>query len=194
MNSTCRTAIAAAVAGGYVLGRTRKAKVAFAIGTFLAGRRFGLTPTALAAEGLRQLRESSQLADLREQIGGELLDAARAAASASADRRFSVFADTLRERVAEDRSADGDENGEDAEDAEEAEDGEESSGRERGREGERKKPPAKKSAAKKAAAKKSAAKKTAPSKKAAQARKRSGPAKKTASGRSSRSTTNQSGR
>lgn len=99
MNSTCRTAIAAAVAGGYVLGRTRKAKAAFAVGTLLAGRRFGLTPTALAGEGLRRLRESPQLADLREQIGGDLMDAARAAASASADRRFSAFAGTLRDRT-----------------------------------------------------------------------------------------------
>lgn len=196
MNSTCKTAVAAAVAGGYVLGRTRKAKMAFAIGTFLAGRRFGLTPTALAAEGLRQLRGLPQLADLREQISGELLDAARAAAATTADRRFSAFADTLRDRVREDWTAD---EGDEADEAEEKEEGdeaeeeeaeeEEPSAGEQGSGGERRKAPARKKApGRKPPAKKTAAKKTAPAKKTAQAGKKSGPAKKTSSGRSSRST------
>jgi hypothetical protein len=197
MNSTCRTAIAAAVAGGYVLGRTRKAKMAFAIGTFLAGRRFGLSPTALAAEGLRQLRESPQLADLREQMGGELLDAVRAAANTSADRRFAAFADTLRERgrARDDEQEPPDEADEAHEDADvdvyEGEDGvreepAEGHADRRGRPHERRKP-AKKSAAKKSAAKKAdpARKKSGPAKKAA--------AKKTASSRS-RSASSRSGR
>ncbi|MFI0900434.1 hypothetical protein [Streptomyces sp. NPDC020983] len=214
MNSTCRTAVAAAVAGGYVLGRTRKAKVAFAVGTFLAGRRFGLTPTALAAEGLRQLRESPQLAGLRDQIGGDLLAAARAAASTSADRRFAAFAETLRDRVKEDIADGGpeddageeeDENEAEAEDEAE-EEAEEEPEREAPRHGsgrERRNPPAqravdtarkraaagrpgpsKKSAAKKTAAKKTAAKKTAAKKTAA---------KKTAANRS-RSTASRQGR
>ncbi|MFI0720793.1 hypothetical protein [Streptomyces sp. NPDC021224] len=174
MNNSCRTAIAAAVAGGYVLGRTRKAKMAFAIGTFLAGRRFGLTPTAIAAEGLRQLRESPQLAELREQIGGDLLDAARAAASTSADRRFAAFAGTLRDRVKEDMAGGEpeDEAPEEDEAEEESPSGGQGSGREDGnapakRAAARKKAPAKKHAegrpgpAKKTAAKKTAAKKTA---------------------------------
>lgn len=44
MNNSCKTAVATAVAGGYVLGRTRKAKAAFAIATLIAGRRIGLSP------------------------------------------------------------------------------------------------------------------------------------------------------
>jgi hypothetical protein len=177
MNSTCRTAVAAAVAGGYVLGRTRKAKVAFAIGTFLAGRRFGLTPTALAAEGLRQLRESPQLAELREQIGGELLDAARAAAATSADRRFAAFAGTLRDRMKEDLAGDAPEDGADREDEDEDGGGEEPSG---GRE--RRKAPAKRAASRKAAParKRAAGRKPGPAKKAA----KKAAAKKPASDRS----------
>lgn len=175
MNSTCRTAVAAAVAGGYVLGRTRKAKVAFAIGTFLAGRRFGLTPTALAAEGLRQLRESPQLAELREQIGGELLDAVRAAATTSTDRRFAAFAGTLRDRMKEDLAGDEPEDGADGED-EDGGGGEPSGERERG------KAPAKRAASRKAAPdrKRAAGRKPGPAKKAA----KKAAAKKTASDRS----------
>jgi hypothetical protein len=191
MNSTCRTAIAAAVAGGYVLGRTRKAKMAFAIGTFLAGRRFGLTPAALAAEGLRQLRESPQLAGLREQISGDLLDAARAAASTSADRRFTAFADTLRERGREDLL--GEPPQDEADEADEEEDEEEaaqdSSDRRQAPARARKKAPAKKAAAKKSAAKKTASGKTGPAKRTA----KKTAAKKTASSRS-RSTTSRRGR
>jgi outer membrane biosynthesis protein TonB len=200
MNSTCRTAIAAAVAGGYVLGRTRKAKVAFAVGTFLAGRRFGLTPTALAAEGLRQLRESPQLAELREQLGGNLLDAARAAASTSADRRFTAFADTLRERGRgreedaeyEDEGYDEDEAEDEAEEPEEPEESEE----DRDDAGHEPKEPARRAPAKKAAArKKSGPGKKAPAKKAA-AKKTA--AKKAASKRSAsgrpRSASGRSGR
>lgn len=98
MDSRTRAVVTAAVAGGYVVGRTRKAKMIFAVGTFVAGRRFGLTPTALAAEALKQLRENPQLADLREQISGELLTAVRSAATASADRGLSSLAGVLRER------------------------------------------------------------------------------------------------
>jgi hypothetical protein len=199
MNSTCRTAIAAAVAGGYVLGRTRKAKTAFAIGTFLAGRRFGLTPTALAAEGLRRLRESPQLAGLREQIGGDLLDAARAAASTSADRRFTAFADTLRERGrAREEGAEYDDEGYDEDEAEEDEEAEEPEESEEDRDdaGHEPKEPARRAPAKKAAArKKSGPGRKAPAKKAA-AKKTA--AKKTASKRSAsgrpRSASGRSGR
>lgn len=98
MDIPCKTAVAAALAGGYVLGRTHKAKLAFVMATYFAGRRFGLGPQELAAEGLRQLRENPKLAPLREQIRDELLTAARSAASASAERRLTSLADKLRER------------------------------------------------------------------------------------------------
>lgn len=201
MNSTCRTAIAAAVAGGYVLGRTRKAKMAFAIGTLL------MRPPLRTQPGVPRRRRrppapgDPHLAGLREQIGGDLVEAARAAASASADRRFSAFADTLRERGREDTAGedlededyeDEPEEPEEPEEPDESEEPdepdepdepeEESSERRQAPARERKKAPAKKAAAKKTGpAKKAAARgKAAPAKKAA--------AKKTAPSRS-RSTT-----
>ncbi|MFF7751584.1 SRPBCC family protein [Streptomyces sp. NPDC007971] len=67
--------------------RTKKARVAFAAATYLAGRRFGLEPQQLLAEGIERLRELPQFADLNEQLRGEVLDAGRKAMSAVADRK-----------------------------------------------------------------------------------------------------------
>ncbi|WP_335980320.1 hypothetical protein [Streptomyces sp. CA2R106] len=188
-DSSCKTAIAAAVAGGYLLGRTRKAKTAIVIGTFLAGRRFPLSPAGLAAEGLRRLREHPQLDELRAQIKDELYMAASKAASSSADRGFSSLAGALRERgarrpqeepgeagEAEDRedSAEEDEQGpeddarggaESADDAEEPESPRHAPHRHDGPAGRKAAkhaaPPEKAAAAKKTAAKKAAARKPA---------------------------------
>lgn len=52
-----KAALAAAVLGGYVLGRTKKGRVAFAMATYLAGRRIGLEPQQMLAEGIKRLRE-----------------------------------------------------------------------------------------------------------------------------------------
>jgi len=98
MNSTGRTTVAAAMAGGYLLGRTRKAKAAFALGTLVAGRTFGLTPAGLAAEGMRRLNRNPHVQDLREQIRGGLMTAVRTAASAWLDRGSASLAESLRAR------------------------------------------------------------------------------------------------
>lgn len=50
MNDTNKVALATAVAAGYALGRTRKAKLALTVGTYLAGRRFKLSPQELVTE------------------------------------------------------------------------------------------------------------------------------------------------
>ncbi|MEU9991361.1 histone protein, partial [Streptomyces sp. NPDC048045] len=100
MNDVPKIALAAGVLGGYVLGRTKKARVAFAAATYLAGRRFGLEPQQLLAEGIKRLRELPQFADLNEQLRGEVLDAGRKAMSAVADRKLSELADALHERTA----------------------------------------------------------------------------------------------
>ncbi|BBA95421.1 hypothetical protein RVR_266 [Actinacidiphila reveromycinica] len=216
MDSSQKTALAAAVAGGYLIGRTRKARTAIAIGTFVAGRRFGLTPAGLAAEGLRQLREHPQLAGLREQIRGELLGAVRAAASSSTDRGFSSLAGALRDR-GRGQGRGRDEEEPEGADGQDAGDGEGDGGtadrpapRRRTPEPARKKT-AKKTAKKAAhgtpAGKPTTAKRTSPKKSAASAKRRTsdgtaadpsaarrgGKAEKTASGRS-RATTNRRGR
>ncbi|MEU0837457.1 histone protein, partial [Streptomyces sp. NPDC005969] len=100
MDDTAKVTLAAAVLGGYVLGRTKKGRLALTIATYLAGRRFGLEPRQLAAEGMRRLGEIPQFADLQEQLKGEALDAGRKAVTAAVDRGMGSLADALSERTA----------------------------------------------------------------------------------------------
>ncbi|MYS21149.1 hypothetical protein GA0115240_126216 [Streptomyces sp. DvalAA-14] len=120
MDSSSKAAVSAAVASGYLLGRTKKAKYAFALATYVAGRRFSLSPSKLAHEGLRHLKEHPHLAELRDKVSGELLTAARSAVTGSADRRFAAMAEALRERNSAGRA--GGDQDQDAEDAEPADD------------------------------------------------------------------------
>ncbi|MEW1785633.1 hypothetical protein ACF1GX_00540 [Streptomyces albidoflavus] len=99
MNDTNKVALATAIAAGYALGRTRKAKLALTVGTYLAGRRFKLSPQELVTEGVSRLRETPQFNAISDQVRGDLLTAGRSALTAAADRRFDSLADTLRERT-----------------------------------------------------------------------------------------------
>ncbi len=91
--------MAAAVAGGYLLGRTKKAKLAFAVGSYLVGRRVGLSPGQVLGQGLGSLQRAPQFQELSEQVRGELMTAGRAAVTAAANRRLTGLADSLRERT-----------------------------------------------------------------------------------------------
>ncbi|MFC9465244.1 hypothetical protein [Streptomyces coelicoflavus] len=94
-----RTTMAAAVAGGYLLGRTGKAKLAFAVGSYLVGRRVGLSPGQVLGQGLGGLQRTPQFQELTDRVRGELLTAGRAAVTAAANRRLTSLADTLRDRT-----------------------------------------------------------------------------------------------
>ncbi|MEV5545708.1 hypothetical protein AB0L35_06115 [Streptomyces sp. NPDC052309] len=93
-----RAALTAAVAGGYFLGRRRKAGLAIVVGAWLAGRRLGLSPGDMLSQGLGRLR-TPQFQDLTDQVRGELLTAGREAFAAAANRRLTGFADALRDRT-----------------------------------------------------------------------------------------------
>ncbi|MFJ8618862.1 histone protein, partial [Streptomyces clavifer] len=99
MEDQTKVTLAAAVVGGYVLGRTKKGRMAITIATYLAGRRFGLEPRQLAAEGMRRLGEVPQFAELQEQLKGEVLESGRKALTAAADRGMSSLADALSDRT-----------------------------------------------------------------------------------------------
>lgn len=71
MNEKEKVALAAAVVGGYVLGRTKKGRMALSIATYLAGRRFGLDPRQLAAEGMRRLGRFPSLLICRSSCEGK---------------------------------------------------------------------------------------------------------------------------
>jgi hypothetical protein len=194
MDDQTKVALAAAIAGGYLLGRTKKGKLALSVATYLAGRRFGLEPRQLATEGMRRLGEIPPVAELQDQLKGEFLEAGRKAVTAAATRGMGTLAETLHDRTAsldkkEEEKPKDEEEEEEPEEEEEEEEPEEpeperpqrrrtsrkptrpeggtASRRERVPSAGRKKSSATKPAAKKAAMKKSAARKQAPAKKAA---------------------------
>lgn len=100
MDNSTKTALAAAVATGYVLGRTKKGKLAFALATYAAGRRFSLNPQQLLNQSLHKIADTPQFAQLNEQLRGELMQPGRAAVSAVTDRGLHTLAGTLHERTA----------------------------------------------------------------------------------------------
>lgn len=112
--------IGIALAGGYVLGRTKKAKVALGLGMYLAGKKFDLNPA-----GLRNvLAGSPVLGELRGQAGEQLLTATKTAAKDALTKRVGSIADSLHTRTQglgsgsdeSDGTAQADEDGEDGED------------------------------------------------------------------------------
>ncbi|MFE7891585.1 DNA primase [Streptomyces sp. SS1-1] len=193
-----RVGLGLAIGAGYVLGRTKKAKMALAVGGLVAGKKLNLTPKALAELVTTQLAGNPQFKELGDQLRQDLSGVGKAASGALVERQIAALADRLHGRTAEvreqlagggsDDARDEDAYDEDEDEAPEddepradddADDAEDSGGgdrEERAPAGKAaKKAPAKKTA-KKAPAKKTAAKKTAPAKKTA--------AKKTGSARS----------
>ncbi|MEW2544254.1 histone protein [Streptomyces sp. NPDC047002] len=99
MEDDTKLTVAAAVAGGYLLGRTKKTRLALTTVTFLLGRRFGLEPKQLVTEGARRLAEVPQVAELQEQIRTEGLEAVRKALTSVADRGLDTVTGAVGSRV-----------------------------------------------------------------------------------------------
>ncbi|MFD4628844.1 DNA primase [Streptomyces sp. NPDC058284] len=175
-----RMAVGLAVGAGYVLGRTKKAKLAFAVGTMVAGKRLNLSPKALGEMVTQQLQNNPQFKEIGDQLRQDLRGVGKAATGSLLNRQLEGLADRLHDRTADvqDRISGvvpDDVKGAAERDDDEGEEGEEE-GRDRDEDAEsersepRRKAPAKRSESKqgaKSAAKKTAAKKT-PAKKTAQ--------------------------
>ncbi|MER5844783.1 DNA primase [Streptomyces prasinus] len=217
-----RTALGLAIGAGYFLGRTKKLKMAVAVGGLVAGKKLNLSPKMIGDLVSTQLRNNPQFKELGDQLRGDLRGAGKAASGALVERQLNALAGKLHGRTAEmrdqlngaagrpDREAEDDEYDEDegAEHDEHDEDAgdDEPDGEEREAPPERplkrasskeaaKKAPAKKAPARKAPAKKTPAGKAAPAKKAA-AKKTAGKktaAARTASSRGTRSRTSKGG-
>ncbi|MEZ7156455.1 DNA primase [Streptomyces sp. MAD19A] len=185
-----RTGMGLAIGAGYLLGRTKKLKMALAVGGLVAGKKLNLSPRAVADLVSQQLRDNPQFKELGDQLRGDLRGVGKAASGALVERQISSLADRLHGRTAEVRGRldgggedrDGtdesageepyDEETDDREPDDTGEDRDDDGGRGSGPEAGR----TAKKAAKKAPAKKgSAAKKAAPARRAA-----GGPAKKAA--------------
>ncbi|WP_204165831.1 hypothetical protein [Streptomyces sp. NEAU-S7GS2] len=88
--------IGVALVGGYLLGRTKKAKMAIGLGMFLAGKKLNLDPKQLGT----LIANSPVLGPLNDQVRKELVDATKAAAGTALTQRMSGLADSLHERTA----------------------------------------------------------------------------------------------
>lgn len=175
MENSKKVSFAAAVAAGYILGRTKKGKLALGLASLVAGQQLPLNPREIISLSARKLAENPQIAPLISQVRGEVLAAGRTALSATANRRLEAVADALQQRtnaLLEPPAEDEDENAEEyggEEDEEEPDEAAEQEEEEEPRRpakrstGAAKKAPSKKAPAKKAA-KKAAAKKPPPRK------------------------------
>ncbi|WP_234379984.1 hypothetical protein [Streptomyces sp. CMB-StM0423] len=97
MTDSYKTTVLAGVAGGYLLGRTRKAKLALTLAALVAGRR--LAPQDLLGMGARRIADTPQLAAASGQATDQMMTAAREAIGSLVDRRVTSLTDSLRERT-----------------------------------------------------------------------------------------------
>lgn len=175
MEDSKKVCVAAAVAAGYVLGRTKKGKLALGLAALVAGQQIPMNPRELVILTARKLADNPTVAPLVEQARGEVLGAGRSALSATANRRLEAVADALQQRTealleapleADEEEEEEEETPEEPpeEDEEEEEEEEKRPRRRSAKSPPAKKAPAKKTAAKKAPAKKKAAKKPPPKK------------------------------
>ncbi|MEU4348177.1 DNA primase [Streptomyces sp. NPDC023838] len=94
-----RLAIGLAVGAGYVLGRTKKAKLAFGIGTMVLGKRLKLSPGALAEFAAGQLEHNPQFKEIGDQLRQDLRGVGKAATGALVNRQLEGIADRLHDRT-----------------------------------------------------------------------------------------------
>ncbi|MEV5805265.1 DNA primase [Streptomyces parvulus] len=190
-----RVGLGLAVGAGYLLGRTKKLKLAVAVGTMVAGKKMNLTPKGIAELVSTQLQNNPQFKEIGDQLRTDLRGVGKAASGAMVERQIDALANRLHGRTAEVRDqlsgvtsqvpgvgSDDSEASEDSEEYDERDDDERAE-RDDDRDDDRReaeaprktarKAPAKKAPAKKAPAKKTAAKRAQPAKKAA-AKKASG--------------------
>ncbi|WP_326574840.1 DNA primase [Streptomyces sp. NBC_00481] len=96
-----RIGLGLAVGAGYVLGRTRKMKLAFAVGTMVAGKRMHLSPRALADLVSQQLLNNPQFKEIGDQLRGDLRGVGKAATGALVERQIEGLADRLHGRTSQ---------------------------------------------------------------------------------------------
>jgi hypothetical protein len=94
-----RVGMGLAVGAGYLLGRTKKMKLAFAVGTMVAGKRMHLSPKALADLVSQQLQNNPQFKEIGDQLRGDLRGVGKAASGAMVERQINSLADRLHSRT-----------------------------------------------------------------------------------------------
>jgi hypothetical protein len=96
-----RAGLGLAIGAGYVLGRTKKLKFAFAVGTLVAGKRMHLSPRAVADLVSEQLLKNPQFKEVGDQLRQDLRGVGKAASGAMVERQINAVADRLHGRTAQ---------------------------------------------------------------------------------------------
>ncbi|MFJ1737022.1 DNA primase [Streptomyces sp. NPDC088254] len=96
-----RMGLGLAVGAGYLLGRTKKMKLAFAVGSLVAGKRMNLTPRGLADMVSQQLKDNPQFKEIGDQLRQDLRGVGKAASGAMVERQMSALADRLHSRTSD---------------------------------------------------------------------------------------------
>ncbi|MFB7503670.1 DNA primase [Streptomyces broussonetiae] len=95
------TALGLAVGAGYFLGRTRKLKIALAVGSLVAGKKLSLSPRLLADTMSRQMKDNPQFKEIGDQLQQDLRGVGKAVSGAIIERQMNALADRLQDRTAQ---------------------------------------------------------------------------------------------
>ncbi|MET8631570.1 DNA primase [Streptomyces sp. NPDC004680] len=93
-----RLALGLAIGAGYVLGRTKKMKLACAVGSLVAGKRMHLSPKGVA-ELISQLRNNPQFKEIGDQLRQDLRGVGEAASGPLVERQLEGLAERLHSRT-----------------------------------------------------------------------------------------------
>ncbi|MEV5012103.1 PE-PGRS family protein [Streptomyces sp. NPDC055692] len=96
-----RVALGLAVGAGYLLGRTKKAKLALAVGSMVAGKKLNLGPRGIAELVNRQMVNNPQFKEIGDQLREELRGVGKAASGVMVERQMNALADRLHGRTAQ---------------------------------------------------------------------------------------------
>jgi hypothetical protein len=96
-----RMGLGLAIGAGYLLGRTKKLKLAVAVGTIVAGKKLNLTPKGVAELVSGQLQNNPQFKEIGDQLRTDLRGVGKAASGAMVERQMDALADRLHGRTAQ---------------------------------------------------------------------------------------------
>ncbi|MFJ4716563.1 DNA primase [Streptomyces sp. NPDC088785] len=95
-----RAALGLAVGAGYFLGRTKKMKLAFAVGTMVAGKKLQVSPTAVLDLVRTQLNNNPQFKEIGGQLRQDFRGVGKAATGAILERQMENLAGRLQSSTA----------------------------------------------------------------------------------------------
>jgi chemotaxis protein histidine kinase CheA len=96
-----RTGLGLAIGAGYLLGRTKKLKMAMAVGGLVAGKKLNLSPRMVADLLQQQLQNNPQFKEIGDQLRQDLRGVGKAASGAMVERQIDALADRLHGRTAQ---------------------------------------------------------------------------------------------